>query len=72
MKRLDIRKVLDTKVKQSMAGYKSNYNKGIINARNESERKALLNARDKWIANKHQEVVNQVTLDVTKWINEHK
>ena len=72
MKRLDIKKVLDTKVKQSMAGYKSNYNKGIIHARNASERQALLNARDRWIANKHREVVEQVALDVTNWINEHK
>ena len=68
-KRLNIKKVLDNKVKQSIAGYKSNYAKSIKNARNESERKALINAYPKFIANVSTRVVNQVKLDLAKWID---
>ena len=52
--------VLNAKVKQSIAGYKSNYVKSIKNARSKSERKALENAYPKFIENVGAQVVNAV------------
>ena len=69
-KRLNIEKVLNTKVKQSIAGYKSNYVKSIKNARSKSERQALENAYPKFIEKVGVQVVNAVKLDLAKWIDE--
>ena len=69
-KRLNIEKVLNTKVKQSIAGYKSNYVKSIKNARSKSERQALENAYPKFIEKVGAQVVNAMKLDLAKWIEE--
>lgn len=69
-KRLNIEKVLNTKVKQSIAGYKSNYVKRIKNARSKSERQALEKAYPKFIANIEAHVVNSLKLDLAKWMEE--
>ena len=69
-KRLNIEKVLDTKVKQSIAGYKSNYVKRIKSARSKSERQALEKAYPKFIANIGAHVVNELKLDLMKWLEQ--
>ena len=55
---------LANKVKRIMAGYKANYNKSINNARSENERKALLDARDKWISKKRGQVITSMQLEL--------
>lgn len=55
---------LENKVKRIMAGYKANYNKSINQARAESERQALMSARDKWIAKKREEVIVSIQGDL--------
>ncbi len=67
--------IFETKIKQIMAGYKANYNRNINNARGESERKALIAARDKWIAKKQAEVIGFIQDELAlafNWLENYK
>ena len=67
--------IFETKIKQIMAGYKANYNRNINNARGESERKALIAARDKWIAKKQAEVIANIQHELVSafnWLENYK
>jgi len=83
MKKLDIKEFnqesFNHQVKNSLAGYKSNYNRSINNARSANERKALIDARSKWIAtakknatkNVAKRFLQQFLLVVNEWSDEY-